>query len=103
VGEYVKFGLRLKYRFASKVSFAFWKKYFVIIDFGAIQKYEINIDIIIIFLLRDFKLRFINISDISDRRFLVFIEIPEISHLRFKSKDLVKINFASKIDIRIDN
>jgi hypothetical protein len=101
--EYAKSGLRPKYRLASKISFASWKKYLIIIDFGAIQKYKINIDTIITLPSRNLKLRFINISDASDRRFLVFIKIPEISHLRFKPRNLVKINFIPKIDIRIDN
>jgi hypothetical protein len=72
-------------------------------NFGAIQEYEANTDIMILLLSRDLKLRFMNIPNINDRRFLVFIEIPEISYFRFKSRNLIKINFVPKIDIRIDN
>jgi hypothetical protein len=72
-------------------------------NFGVIQEYEINTYIIIIFFSRNFKLRFIDIPDISDRRFLIFIKASEILYLRFKFKNLIKINFAPKIDIRINN
>jgi hypothetical protein len=72
-------------------------------NFGIIQEYKINTDIIITLPSRNFKLRFINISDINNRRFLIFIKTPKISYLRFKFKNLIKINFAPKIDIRIDN
>jgi hypothetical protein len=47
-------------------------------------------------------LRFIDIFDVSDRGFLIFIEIPEILYLRFEIGNLIKINFVSKIDVRID-
>jgi hypothetical protein len=65
-------------------------------NFGTIQEYKINTDIIITLLSRDLKLRFINILNANDRRFLIFIEVPEISYLRFKSRNLVKINFVSE-------
>jgi hypothetical protein len=72
-------------------------------DFGIIQKYKANTDTIIILPSRNFKLRFINISDTNDRRFLIFIKIPEISYLRFKFRNLIKIIFVPKIDIHTDN